>query len=71
MVEADLAIVDAAELVTVAGPAPRIGQQLRDISIVKGGCVAVRQGAIVFVGTADDYRRQVRLHDAAVTIDAA
>jgi imidazolonepropionase len=71
MIEADLAVVDAGELVTVAGPAPRTGAALRDAGLVPGGSVAARDGLIVFAGTAPDFRREVRLLPGAVVIDAA
>ena len=70
-IEADLAVVDAAELVTVTGPAPRVGTGLCEPGIVPGGCVAVRNGLIVFTGPARDYRTQVRLSRHGVEIDAS
>ncbi len=69
-IQADLAIVNAAELLTVAGPAPRLGADLRDVGVVPGGCVAAHEGRIVFVGDARDYRRQVHLDRHGVEIDA-
>ncbi len=70
MIEADLAVVDAAELVTVAGPAPRAGRSLREIGIIERGCLAARSGLVVFVGDEREYRRQVRLARHGVEIDA-
>ena len=70
MIEADLAVVDAAELVTVAGPAPRVGAALRDIGIIERGCVAARDGRVVFVGDERAYRNQVRLTRRGTEIDA-
>jgi imidazolonepropionase len=70
MIEADLAVVDAAELVTVAGPAPRTGRSLREIGIIERGCLAARAGLIVFVGDEREYRRQVRLARNGIEIDA-
>lgn len=71
MIEADLTVVNAAELVTVAGPAPRTGPGLRDLGIIRGGCLAVRDGTVVFVGTADDFNDRVRLRPGGINIDAA
>src|SRR5262245_55937116 len=71
MIEADLAVVGAAELVTLAGPAPRTGEALADPAIVPGGCVAAREGRIVYAGDAPGYRREVRLRPGAVVVDAA
>ncbi|HEU4400498.1 MAG TPA: imidazolonepropionase [Candidatus Polarisedimenticolia bacterium] len=70
MIDADLAIVDAAELVTVPGPAPKVGDRLGEIGVVERGCVAARDGVIVFVGDERDYRRQVRLSRHGLEIDA-
>jgi imidazolonepropionase len=70
MIDADLAVVDAAELVTVCGPAPRKGARLAEIGIVERGCVAAKDGAIVFVGDEREYRREVRLDRHGVEIDA-
>ena len=70
MIDADLAVVDAAELVTVRGPAPRKGALLAEIGIVERGCVAAKDGAIVFVGDEREYRREVRLDRHGVEIDA-
>jgi len=70
MIEADLAVVDAAELVTVRGPGPRLGAGLADAGILTRGCVAARDGLIVFVGDEREYRRQVRLSRRGVEIDA-
>jgi imidazolonepropionase len=70
MIEADLAVVDAAELVTVAGPAPRRGAALADAGVVPGGSVAARDGVIVFAGDGRAYRRSVRLARHGEEIDA-
>ncbi|MGH9750592.1 MAG: imidazolonepropionase [Candidatus Polarisedimenticolia bacterium] len=71
MIEADLAVVDADELVTVRGPAPKTGEALRDPGILHGGCVAARDGVLVFVGEAREYRHRVRLARSGEEIDAA
>lgn len=70
MIDADLALVDAAELVTVAGPVPRTGASQRDLGIIEHGCVAVRGDAIVFVGDLEAYRREVRLRSGGREIAA-
>lgn len=55
---ADLLIVNADELVTLAGgnERPRTGKQLRELGIVRDGCVAIRDGKIVAVGKTADVR---------------
>src|SRR5437899_11286219 len=69
MIEADLAVVDAAELVTVPGPAPKLGPRLGDLGIIERGCLAARDGLIVFVGDEREYRRQGRLDRHGLEID--
>src|SRR5207249_10175333 len=70
MIEADLAVVAAAELVTIPGPAPKIGPRLAEAGVVSRGCLAARDGLIVFVGDEREYRRQVHLARHGVEIDA-
>ncbi len=71
MIDADLSVVDAAELVTVRGPAPRLGPQMGDPGLIEHGCIAARDGLIVFVGDEREYRRQVRLSRHGIEIDAS
>jgi len=70
MIEADLAVVDASELLTLRGTVPRRGSAQADLGIIEHGCVACREGVIVFVGDERDYRRQVRLDRSGLEIDA-
>jgi imidazolonepropionase len=58
----DILIVNANELITLAGGSekPRTGKQMRDIGIIKGGCVAVKDGKIIAVGKTSDVRKAVR-----------
>jgi len=47
-----LAIINCAQLVTLAGPArPRVGGELRELSIIEDGALLVRDGRIERVGT--------------------
>ena len=52
----DLLIVNAEELLTLAGSQgkPRIGKEMRELTIVRDGAVAVRDGRIVGVGKTKD-----------------
>ena len=70
MIRADLVIVDAAQLLTMSGPAPRTGAALRDLAIIEGGCLAVKDGRIVFAGTRDEFEAQVATDQADEVIDA-
>jgi imidazolonepropionase len=44
---------------------------MRDLAVVEGGCVASREGRIVFAGSRRDFEREVSLGDDAVIIDAS
>ena len=50
--KADLLIVNADELITLAGgnQKPRIGRQMRELGIIPHGALAVKDGRIVAVG---------------------
>lgn len=67
---ADLVIRNASEVLTCAGPAPRIGAAQGDAGSLRDGVVAAESGAIVFVGTDDEWQRVGTLTDSAWTIDA-
>ena len=48
-----LAVINCSQVVTLAGPArPRVGAELRELAIVSGGGLFVRDGLIERVGTA-------------------
>ena len=70
MIRADLVLVDAAQLLTLRGPAPRVGPALRDLSSITGGCLAVRGGRIVFAGTREQFESEVVLEDSHDVLDA-
>ena len=50
--EADFAIINANELVTLQGSSnkPRVKDEMKDIGIIQGGAVAVKDGKITAVG---------------------
>jgi imidazolonepropionase len=67
--QADLLIHDASQLLTLASPGgPKRGAAMRDLSIVPGGAVAIRDGLVLATGPSDQLSRQVR---ADRTLDAA
>lgn len=59
---ADLLIVNANELITVAGGSekPRLGKQMRDVGIIHDGCLAVKDGRIVAVGKTAEVTKTFR-----------
>lgn len=70
MIRADLVIVDAAQLLTLQGPVPRTGARLRDLGVLEGGCLAVRDGRIVFSGSRDRFEAEVAEDARTDVIDA-
>ncbi len=60
-IQTDFVIINANELVTLAGSSenPRIKERMKDLSIVKNGAVAVKNGKIVAVGSTDDVLKQL------------
>jgi imidazolonepropionase len=68
---ADFLIHNTSEILTCAGPAPRIGPRQADAGSRPGAVVASHRGMMVFVGSGDDWRRDGTLTDDAVTLDAA
>ncbi len=70
MIRADLVIVDAAQLLTLMDPAPRTRAGLRDLGMIEGGCLAARDGRIVFAGRREPFEAEVVLEDGAEVLDA-
>ena len=58
----DLLIVNAKELLTLAGTneKPRIGKQMRELGVVRKGALAIRDGRIVAVGKTSEITRKFR-----------
>ena len=59
---ADLLIVNAEELLTLAGSQgkPKIGKDMRELSIVNDGAVAIKEGRIVAVGKTKEVTKEFR-----------
>src|SRR5215831_15957672 len=65
----DLAIVNCRQLVTLAGPRrPRTGAELRELSIIPGGAMRVRNGRIAAIGPRSDIERAT--NQDTVIVDA-
>jgi imidazolonepropionase len=65
--QADLLILNAAQVVTCASPSPKRREAMRDVGIITDGALAVRGEEIVAVGKSADLAAQVT---AGQTIDA-
>jgi len=65
----DLLIVNASELVTVAGGSekPLVGKQMREIGVIRDGGIAVKDGRIVAVGKTADVTKGSK---AAIVVSA-
>jgi imidazolonepropionase len=65
---ADLLILNAGQLVTLAGPArPRAGKEMGELAILEGGALACRKGRILAVGRTAELRKA---YAARTTLDA-
>lgn len=53
-----LLITNCGQLVTLAGPAPRRGPAMRDLSIIKNSAVLIRKGRIAAVGSRRELERR-------------
>lgn len=74
MIDADLLIVHAGELVRIRGGAsslPARGRELSELNIVPDGAVAASGGQIVWVGDSDDASSEVRLAGSGKEVDAS
>jgi imidazolonepropionase len=71
VIEADLVVTGAAEAVTLAGHAPRLGKALAEPGVIARGAVAALGDRLVFVGPEADLDRQVRLRPDGRRLDAA
>lgn len=71
-VKADLLVVGAAQVVTVASPGsgPRCGEAMRQVGAIPGGAVAAYRGRIVAVGEEAQVRNGVELEVGGTVVDA-
>ena len=67
---ADFFLHNTSEVLTCAGPAPRIGARQRDAVSRARACVAAHRGTIVFVGDEADWTRTGALTADATVVDA-
>jgi imidazolonepropionase len=69
-VTADFLIYNTAEVLTCAGPAPRLGARQSDARPVTRAAIASHRGRIVFIGFERVLEREVQLTPDAVLVDA-
>jgi imidazolonepropionase len=66
----ELLITNTAQLVTLAGPArPRTGPEMRELAIIAGGALLIRDGAIAALGAGSEVERLAG--PGAMRLDAA
>jgi imidazolonepropionase len=72
VIQADLIIEGAAELLTLRGISarPRRGEEMRDLGIIRQGALAARRGKIVWVGPTSELLNTVRPMAFSRLIDA-
>jgi imidazolonepropionase len=70
MIQADLAVRRIGLLATLAGPAPRLGADLRDLGVREQAAVAAWHGRIVYVGPDPGLETAVALVPGATVLDA-
>ncbi|MEW5994759.1 MAG: imidazolonepropionase [Candidatus Zixiibacteriota bacterium] len=68
--EATLLIKNIGQLITMAGPVPRLGSQMQEIGLIEGGGMAVAGEEILAVGKSDEIERGVELTEGCIVIDA-
>jgi imidazolonepropionase len=66
----DFLIYNTSEILTCAGPAPRIGRAQGDAGSLTRAVIAARGGTIAFVGREEDWRRVGTLAPGATALDA-
>jgi imidazolonepropionase len=71
MIAADFAVRRIGLLATLAGPAPRLRESTRDLSLVRDAAVAADGGRIAWVGPERGFDAAVTLRPGGETLDAA
>ena len=71
MIAADCAVRRIGLLATLAGPAPRTGAAMRDLSLVRDAAVAIAGGRVAWGGPESAFGASVTLGPGAETLDAA
>jgi len=69
--KASLLVKNIGQLVTMAGPVPRLGDSMNDLGLIAPGGVAAAGEEILAVGTSDEIQGKVPLSEGCRVIDAA
>ena len=68
--KATLLIKNIGQLITMAGPVPRVGSAMNDLGLVENGGVASAGEEILAIGTSDEVQGKVTLSESCRVIDA-
>jgi imidazolonepropionase len=68
--KATLIITNIGQLITMQGPAPRLGDEMKNVGLVEDGAVAIAGEEILAAGKAEDVERDVELSEGCQAIDA-
>jgi len=71
MIPADLVVRNCRQLLTCRGPIPKRREALSDVGLMDKAWLASHRGLITFIGSEEDFRRQVQADAAAEVIDAS
>ncbi len=69
MRSADLAVLGCEQLVTCRGRIPKRKGSLQDLGIIEKGCIASRQGKIIFIGNEKQFNKEVRVEENGIRIN--
>jgi imidazolonepropionase len=69
MKSADLAVLRCEQLVTCGGQIPKKKGSLQDVGVMDNGCIASRQGKIVFIGDERKFNEEIRLEENGILVD--
>lgn len=69
--KATLLVKNIGQLITMAGPVPRIGDQMQDLGLIENGGVAVAGEEILSAGESDEVEGHSPLAEECTVIDAA
>ncbi|HEX2896871.1 MAG TPA: imidazolonepropionase, partial [candidate division Zixibacteria bacterium] len=67
---ATLLIKNVGQLITMAGPAPRLGSQMKQLEIIKNGGIAAAADEIIAVGKSVEIEGQTEIAESCTVIDA-
>jgi len=68
--KATLLIKDIGQLITMDGPAPRLGDRMKDLGLIEAGAVALAGEEVLAVGKSEDVEGHVDLAEGCHVIDA-